>query len=296
MINAKRLGHATLTTDDLERDVDYYTHVVGLACHTQSREEAFLVSKLGQVSLHLKQGPEIACVGIALEIAPSSDLGEHARFLSSTGIRHSIKTNPAPGISQALTFHDPKGTEVALFSLGDFFPSSSTQGVSPIKIGHVAFIVEDAALMSKFYEETLGFRASDWVRDFFVFMRCGPDHHTLNFLQSGGKTRIHHLAFELRDSAHLLASCELLAEHNRDIIWGPVRHGPGHNIATYHNGPNGLMVELFAELDRMSDEELGYFDPRPWHEDKPQRPKVWTGDKRRDVWGPPSPPNFLLNE
>ena len=21
--------------------------------------------------------------------------------------------------------------------------------------------------------------------------------------------------------------------------------------------------------------ELGYFDPRPWHEDLPQRPKVW---------------------
>jgi len=24
------------------------------------------------------------------------------------------------------------------------------------------------------------------------------------------------------------------------------------------------------------DEELGYFDPRPWHQDRPQRPKVWT--------------------
>ena len=28
-------------------------------------------------------------------------------------------------------------------------------------------------------------------------------------------------------------------------------------------------------MDRISDERLGYFDPRPHHQDFPQRPKVW---------------------
>jgi hypothetical protein len=28
----------------------------------------------------------------------------------------------------------------------------------------------------------------------------------------------------------------------------------------------------------MHDEELGYFEPRPWHQDRPQRPKVWGDD------------------
>jgi hypothetical protein len=35
-----------------------------------------------------------------------------------------------------------------------------------------------------------------------------------------------------------------------------------------------------VELDQVLDEELGYFDPRPWHSDRPQRPKVWTRDNR----------------
>jgi hypothetical protein len=34
----------------------------------------------------------------------------------------------------------------------------------------------------------------------------------------------------------------------------------------------------------MKDEELGYFDPRPWHRDLPQRPKTWASDTSQ-IWG-----------
>ena len=33
------------------------------------------------------------------------------------------------------------------------------------------------------------------------------------------------------------------------------------------------------------DETLGYFEPRPWHEDRPQRPKVWPAETWRAQWG-----------
>ena len=43
----------------------------------------------------------------------------------------------------------------------------------------------------------------------------------------------------------------------------------------------------------MKDEALGYFDPRPWHKDHPQRPKVWPrGEGSLYVWGPPPTPDF----
>ena len=42
---------------------------------------------------------------------------------------------------------------------------------------------------------------------------------------------------------------------------------------------------------KMVDEELGYFEPRPWHHDTPQRPKTWEGGKT-NVWGPPPLPDF----
>jgi hypothetical protein len=38
-------------------------------------------------------------------------------------------------------------------------------------------------------------------------------------------------------------------------------------------------------MDQMSNEALGYFDPRPWHQDRPQYPKVWPKDTLRNYWG-----------
>ena len=155
----------------------------------------------------------------------------------------------------------------------------------------MAFFTSDPKSIADFYQDFLGFRVSDWIEDFFVFMRCGPDHHSVNFLR-GDRARMHHVAFELKDIAHLGDSCDLLARHKIPLAWGPLRFGPGHNLAAFHRDHDGHLVEFFAELDQMKDEKLGYFDPRPWHRDMPQRPKVW---KLHDdpVWGPPPPPNFM---
>ena len=81
-------------------------------------------------------------------------------------------------------------------------------------------------------------------------------------------------------------ACDHLLRHHIPLLWRPGRHGAGHNIFTYHHDPDEQIVELFTELDIMLDEDLGYFEPRPWHEDFPQRPKVWKDSPRAvNHWG-----------
>ena len=46
-------------------------------------------------------------------------------------------------------------------------------------------LVTDVKHVTKFYCDVLGFRVSDWMGDFFSFLRCGPDHHTINLMQTG---------------------------------------------------------------------------------------------------------------
>ena len=73
-----------------------------------------------------------------------------------------------------------------------------------------------------------------------------------------------------------------------------VRHGIGHNLFSYHRSPNGFITELFAELDQLKDESLGYFEPRPWHRDNPQRPKTWPKTpEAANLWGP-LPPDEMM--
>ncbi len=293
MIKVSRLDHITLETPDVERQLDYYERVMGLHVAAREAGSICLASRVGELVVTLRPGSAARCAQLSLQVAPGTDLGDAARELSSEGITARLRHDPAPNTSESLTFTDLNGNEVELVSDTSFLTPKEGMGIGPFKLGHVAFVVDDPIATAAFYERVLGFRVSDWVDQYFVFMRCGPDHHTVNFLKST-QPRMHHFAFEMRDAAHLTESCDVLGREKLEIVWGPVRHGPGHNIATYHYNTDHLMIELYTELDRMSDEQVGRFDPRPWHEDRPQKPKTWPGKQRRDVWGPAIPSNFLL--
>ena len=292
MIKAKRIGHATFATPDLDRQIAYYESVVGLTVVAREPGRACLASRHGQLAIVLEQASHQSCDRLAFEVSPGTDIADMTRHLASLGIASTSCTDPLPGVSRLLTFSDAKGTTIELFSNWGFVEAQEPQGVGAFKLGHVAFWTRDPQAMVAFYEKTMGFRLSDWIGDYFAFMRCGPDHHTVNFLR-GDTPGMQHIAFELKDNAHLNAACEVLGAKRIKILWGPVRHGPGHNIATYHRNPDDQIVELFCDLDRIYDEELGYFEPRPWHRDRPQKPKVWDPSQPRDMWGLPPTPDFL---
>ena len=162
-----------------------------------------------------------------------------------------------------------------------------------LKLGHVAHVVPDPQTLAEFYCRILGFRVSDWIEDWFVFLRCGPDHHTVNFV-TGKKVQMHHMAFELKDWAHLQQACELLGpEADSRSSGGRAGTPPGTISSPTTAIPDDQIVELFGELDLMKDESLGYFEPRPWHRDHPQRPKVWKGSEGGVIWGPPPTPDYI---
>ena len=58
-------------------------------------------------------------------------------------------------------------------------------------------------------------------------------------------------------------------------------------------GKRILVIEDQEELNQTKDEELRYFDPRPWHHDTPQRPKTWDLAIAANLWDLPPTPDFL---
>ena len=292
MIKALRIGHATFETPDIDRQVEYYQEVVGLVLASREPDRACLASPLGQLAIVLEKGVRQRCVRLAFGVARDLGAGDLTRSLAGLGLQAQTCSDALPGVSRLVTFADPKGTVIELFSNWSFLDVKPTgAGAGPLKLGHIAFHHPDPAGIAAFYEKTLGFRVSDWIGDFFVFMRCGVDHHTVNFLRHDS-TSMQHMAFQLRDASHVTGACDILGRKGIEIAWGPVRHGPGHNIAVYHRNPDDQIIEMFCDLDLMVDEELGYFEPRPWHRDRPQQPKVWDPNPYRDIWGQPPTPDF----
>jgi catechol 2,3-dioxygenase-like lactoylglutathione lyase family enzyme len=284
MIKVKRLRHVSFASPNVEAQLDYYQSIIGLAVIGRDDRRIILGTDSDELTLVLEHGSASRLTAIAYEVAPGLDLSDLQKSLASLNIKSEVRSDTAPGIPKTLVFSDPDGLQIELFSRWDFCkPVEPVRGLAVAKLGHVALYTPDPERAAKFFESVLGFRVSDRIEENFVFLRCGPEHHAMNFAR-GTEARIHHLAFELRDASHMHQACDLLGRNKFQILWGPVRHGPGHNVAVYHHNPDRYLIELYYSMDLMLDEELGYFEPRPWHRDRPQRPKTWVG-LPRDVWG-----------
>jgi catechol 2,3-dioxygenase-like lactoylglutathione lyase family enzyme len=294
MIRVRKIAHATYEMPDLDPQIEYYTEVLGLNLVGKEKNAAYLASKIEHHSVVLRKGSEPKCTRLGFEIGVNEDLGAFEKQVQAHGVKTQRKKDPEPTITDMVTFEDAKGTVMEVFQRGELTQKSFPEkGVVPHKLGHVAFHCEDVKKVTKFYVDVLGFRESDWMADFFSFLRCGPDHHTIN-LMGTGSNRHFHTAFELRDWSHMESACDFLSRKGYRQIWGPGRHGIGHNLFCYHRSPAGFITELFAELDLMLDEELGHFAPRPWHRDNPQKPKVWAKDPgASNLWGVGPPEDMM---
>jgi catechol-2,3-dioxygenase len=290
-----KIGFVGLNSVKHEEMKHHYAKVMGLAlaADTGQGETYFSCgSDHHAVALFRAGAPGQRHVG--LQIEGEGPLDDALGVLQSQGIRAGIKSDPFAGIRSAIELADPDGYTVYLYreTAAARAPYGTGEGVAPSKLGHLAMHAKDARKSMEFFINNLGFRWSDWMADFFVFLRCNADHHTFNFMTSP-RRGMFHFAFEARDIGHVSRACDILGKSNIPLIWGPGRHGVGHNIFTYHHDPDGNIVEVYTEMDRIVDESLGYFDPRPYHQDYPQRPKVWPRDlTAANMWGVPPPSGF----
>lgn len=293
MICVDRLAYAALETPDLSAAVAHYTDVMGLTLVDSDKTSAYLTTSVDHHNIVLRKGGAARCVALGFQVAPETDLSAYASQIEG----HSIKTkrlkDSQPTIGEIVAFDDSKGTQIEVFAKQQTISTPYAKaGIVPNKIGHVAYNVTDIEGAVKFYCDVLGFRVSDWMGDFFAFLRCSPDHHTINLVKAE-KIKMHHVAFELRDWGHVKDACDRLFECRTPLVWGPVRHGIGHNISIYHRNADGQIMEHFCELDRVV-ESTGSFEPRPTHRDFPQKPKIWTEImEAASLWGVPPPEGFL---
>jgi catechol-2,3-dioxygenase len=235
------LGFVEIRTRDAPAIVDHYTRVM-----------SFEITERAEGATYLTVGPEHHCVVVSegephgrasVGLVLRGSLDEAEEGLKAAGIEVARSTDPQPGISAALTISEPTTqTPLHLYEVMSASNTVTTHDVRPTKLGHIASFSTDIATIQSFYLDVLGFRWSDQVGDFFTFLRCNSDHHTINVMESHKLEGLHHSAFEARDIVHLRDMLDTLAKHDVRLVWGPGRHGPGHNIFSYHFDPDGNRI------------------------------------------------------
>lgn len=291
-VNVSKLAYVGFETPDLDRLVEYYTRVLDFVLVESSPQAAFLTTGVDHHCIVLTAGGPKARTAVGWEIREPLD--DAARRLTDAGYRVERRSDVGPGTPDVLVLEEPDtGTVLHLMTDQEASDAGPPTRLRPTKLGHVASFVPTLEPMQSFYQDLLGFRWSDTIADFFVFLRCNADHHAANFMASRKYDGMHHIAYELRDVDHLVTMLDHLARHEYRLHWGPGRHGPGHNVFTYHRDPDGNVVELFTQLDMVVDEAKGYWEPRPWHETFPMYPRTWEADLAAvNHWGPIDPPSL----
>lgn len=277
-IKAFRLGYVDFASQNAEEMIKYYTKTMGFKLIEQDKSgSAYLSGGLDHHNIIITPADitGVKCYGYQLD--GKLTMEEVQQALSSQGINSELKNDEKPGISTYIELNDPSGNLLHLYNqMEQPAKGFGDSGIVPLKLGHIAFCSDNLKETIRFYEEALGFLSTDQIgEDFANFLTCNSDHHVLNIVASN-QTKLHHIAFQLKDAGHQYASSDLLAKHGHPVIWGPSRHTAGHNIATYHYDPDHQVIELYTDMD-VYISELGIFEPRPWHKDLPLKPKVWEG-------------------
>ena len=291
-IRVSKLGYVGFETPDVERLVEYYTKVLDFALVDSAPEGAFLTTGTDHHCVVVTRGDTRARAVVGYEIW--EDLDSAQQRLKEAGYETQRRSDIGPGTPDVLVLGEPgTGTPLHLMTAQDPSGVGDYPPLRPTKLGHVAAFTPALDPMQSFYQDLLGFKWSDTVGDFFVFLRCNADHHAANFMASAKFQGMHHIAYEMRDPNHLIAMLDHLAKNDYRLHWGPGRHGPGHNLFTYHRDPDGHVIELFTQIDVVHDEAKGYWEPRPWHEEYPMYPKTWQVDLATvNQWGPVDRPSL----
>ncbi len=193
--------------------------VIGLAAETRADVDALF----GKVKASGAQ--------VIFEPSALKDLagGYGFRFFSPDGLPFQISSDVERGQARQLT---------------------KLEGI-PRSLSHVVLHSPDHKAAAGFFTDVLGFRISDWLGDFMVFLRCNDWHHRIAILP--GPACLNHVAFDMLTVDDMMRGIGRLRSVGVEIGWGPGRHTAGDNTFSYFTTPNGFVAEYTAELERIDE-------------------------------------------
>ncbi len=285
MLKITQLRHIDLLTPDPQALAEFYSQSWGLGLVAEIGGAYYLrgtASNYYQLGLH--QGEQRAIQRLTFGLSDRAAVDVAATELAGQGVYivsppHALG-GPDGGYGFQLADPDGRCLEFACDE-ADAPPLEWATPVKPTKISHVVLNTPDIDRATQFYTGVLGFRISDWSEDQMVFLRCNPDHHSLSFNRAAHAS-LNHIAWEVPGVDEVMRGiANARKPGGATIIWGPGRHGPGHNIFCYFQDVAGFVCEYTAEVQQIKDEAAHV--PQVWSRKIPEKMDLWG------IAGPPSP-------
>jgi len=275
------IGHVALRVTDLDRSVGFVQRALGLRVRERSDGQVLLTSNEKHHELQLIAADAAGLDHVGLEVESELEVEEVRDRAVRAGARVLDDPPREGGIGRAVRFVGPADMVYEVYEGMPREPLSiHTYLRSGIrKLGHLTFFCVDHAEVVSFWRDGLGFRVSDEAGS-LTWMRCDTDHHGLAVGPRPAGNVLHHHAWQVQDWGALGQYCDDIAREGLTLSWGPVRHGPGFNLATYLPEPDGAMIEVYTDLLQIADESA--YVPADWS-DEPRALNLWGPLPGEDV-------------
>lgn len=270
-----KIGFLTLQTSRLDETLDVACSVLGLRETARHERSVYLSADAVHHEIIYRAGPSDALSHLSLEARDVDALATVRRRVTEAGFAVLSDAPLEHGIEQAFSFTGPDGFVFEIFT-GLERKAIESPHFGPDRYGHVNLHPTSTPRMRDFLVQVLDFRVSDAIGDRACFLRCNADHHGIALIE--GRGSLHHHGWATQSIAELGRIADRLDQAGRRLLWGPVRHGAGHNIAIYFEDVTGCVIEVYCDLEQI------YDDDRPavrWADDDPRWYNRWS-DYRPD--------------
>ncbi|MGY4711944.1 VOC family protein [Mycolicibacterium sp. CBM1] len=253
------MGYIAIRTPDLAESVRSSTDIFGLEAVDVSNTKAYLSASRTHHELVFINDDASSLDHIGLVAADQNALAAIREKVAAGGWKIVSETPLEDHIDTGFSFVGPEGYTWHVY-LGMSIYDNRAGGFGPDRYGHATFWVQDSIAMRDFVINTFGFVVSDQIgEDTAFFLRCNSEHHGIGIMKSPvpGLSGLHHHAWQTQSITDLGRLGDRLASAGDRLLWGPVRHGAGHNIAAYYREPSGGTVELYTDMEHIWDRNRG---------------------------------------
>ncbi|WP_128929643.1 VOC family protein [Bradyrhizobium guangxiense] len=292
--NMPRASHVVLAVKDLKESKRFYVDALGFVVSSEDENRLYLrgLEEGCHHSLVLEQGGKPSAQHIGFRVLTEEDLDAAEAFFRDLG--HRPTWVEVPHQARTLRVSDAAGVPLDICASMETRPrlilqSSRFSGACPQRLDHFQILTPHVDRALEFYTR-LGFRLSEYITQdgseepSFVFLQRKGNPHDIVFAPGPGPgPLLHHAAFTIPETYHLMFICDLLAEmgFGRSVEYGPARHfAPGYARFVYLRDPDGHRIELFNTHYQTIDIED---EPLKW-----EMAKVLAGG-----WAPPPPQSWM---
>lgn len=266
------IGYISMHSADINASVQHAKDILGLVETGRSGNAVYMSSATKRHhDLVYIDAPKHGVGQVGLIAAGPQALDTVRKRIKDAGYPMVSDRPLHPGVADGFAFIGPENFIFEIYVQPELV-DVTLSGFSPTKFGHVNLHPVDPGGMLRFFRDILDFRISDAIgEDFAYFLRCNSEHHGIGIIK--GRGWMHHHAWQLQSIAELGQIADRLYEHNDRLLMGITRHGAGRNLAAYYVEPTGAVVEIYADMEHIYDDER---PPRLWDRDNNDFATLWA--------------------